>query len=106
MEVLLEKIYESSNATVYKKTDADGHSLAIKVLKTDISNPRQILQFNNEFTILTELDIPGVRKVLSKGIHEGLPSITSTYFEGVTLASYLKQFPFHLRNRLQIATHL
>ena len=106
MELTYEKIYESPFATVYKKQDESGHTFTVKVLKTDFSNPRQILQFNNEYSILTELDIPGVRKVVSKGIHEGLPSITSSYFEGITLREYLREFPFNLKNRLQLAASL
>lgn len=106
MELTLEKIYESAFSTVYKKPNGDGKLYTIKVLKTDFSNPRQILQFNNEYSILTELDIPGVRKVISKGNYEGAPSITSNYFEGITLREYFKQSPFDLKNRLVIASQI
>ncbi len=106
MEQLLEKIYESSNATVYKETDPSGHAFTIKVLKTDISNPRQILKFNNEYSILSELDIPGIKKVISKGIHQGSPSIISDYFDGITLRQYFNQNKFNLHDRINIAAEL
>ncbi|HUR32128.1 MAG TPA: AAA family ATPase, partial [Saprospiraceae bacterium] len=105
MELELEKIYESPFATVYKKFDS-GQIYTVKVLKSDFSNPRQILQFNNEYSILTELDIPGVRKVISKGNHKGLPSITSSYFDGITLREYFKKYSFDLKARLLLASRI
>jgi predicted ATPase/class 3 adenylate cyclase len=103
MALPLEKIYESPNSTVYKQVETEGSPLMIKVLKTDYTNPRQILQFNNEFSILTELDIPGVRKVVSKGTYQGAPSITSRYFEGISLREYNRLHKFNLADRLYIA---
>src|SRR5688500_994966 len=105
MEFQLEKIYESPFATVYKKFDS-GQVFTIKVLKSDFSNPRQIIQFNNYHSILNELDIPGILKVISKGIHEGSPSITSSYFEGITLREYFKKYPFDLKARLHLASRI
>ncbi|MDQ3016036.1 MAG: AAA family ATPase, partial [Bacteroidota bacterium] len=106
MELVLEKIYESPNATVYKSTEKGKPSLSMKVLKTDFASPKQILQFNNEYSILTELDIPGVRRVISKGSHQGAPSIFSDYFEGITLRQYLQTFDFNLQHRLQLAIQM
>ncbi len=106
MELLLEKIYESPNATVYKKSEDGKPQVAIKVLKTDFSSPKQILQFNNEFSILTELDIPGVRKVISKGTHQGAPSIISSYFEGITLREYVRKIDFNLQQRILISAKI
>src|SRR5688572_14756558 len=100
---LLEKIYESPNATVYKQSIQDGQVYSVKVLKSDLSSPRQILQFNNEYAILSDLDIKGVKKVLAKGIYEGAPSIISYYFEGITLREYSKKYQFNLIDRLRIA---
>lgn len=101
MEVF-EKIYESSNATVYKHKETGGNTFSVKVLKSDFSNPRQILQFNNEYSILADLDVRGVRKVLSKGIYDGSPSIISYFFEGMTLREYFRTYPFDLLDRMKI----
>ncbi len=106
MEAQLEKIYESGNSTVYKKTSGDGQPLTVKVLKTDFTNPRQILQFNNEFTILTDLMIPGVKRVVSKELFNGAPSIVSVYFEGIPIREYIRIAPFDLRDRLDIASRI
>lgn len=106
MDLTLEKIYESPNATVYKKLEPGKPAYTVKVLKTDFSDPKQILQFNNEFAILTDLDIPGVRKVISKGSYEGSPSITSSYFDGITLRQYFRNQKFELRARLIIAMRI
>ncbi|MEO5906183.1 MAG: AAA family ATPase, partial [Saprospiraceae bacterium] len=103
MDVDLEKIYESPSITVYKKIEPGGHAYSLKVLKTDFSEPRQILQFNNEYSILTELDIPGVRKVVSKGNHQGAPSIVADYFDGITLAEFIQSTEFNFSERLQLA---
>ena len=105
MELELEKIYDSPFATVYKKIDS-GQTYTVKVLKSDFTNPKKILQFNNEYSVLSDLDIPGVTKVISKGTHEGLPSITSNYFEGITLREYFRQYPFDLRIRIQLAARI
>ncbi len=106
MEAVLEKVYESPNSTIFKKKDADGKLFALKVLKTAHAQPRTILQFNNEYSILSELDIPGVTKVISKEFIQGSPGIVLNYFEGITLSRYIANEPFHLRNRLTIAVHL
>ncbi|HZV71711.1 MAG TPA: AAA family ATPase [Saprospiraceae bacterium] len=106
MEQLLEKIYESGNATVYKKIDGDNHAVTIKLLKTDFANPKQILKFNNEYSILADLDIPGIKKVISKGIYQGAPSIVSDYFDGITLRKYFTQTPFNLEDRLKISAQI
>ena len=106
MEATLEKIYESNYAIVYKQSDDAGKSYIVKVLKSDISNPRKILQFNNEFAILTELDIPGVKKVISRGSYDGMPSITSDYFDGITLREYIDQIPYNLKQRLELSARI
>ncbi len=106
MEQLLEKIYESSNTTVYKKTESAGQAFTIKVLKSDFTNTKQILQFNNEYSILMELDIPGIKKVISKGSYQGAPSITASYFDGITLREYFNRYGFNLRDRLLLSAQL
>jgi serine/threonine protein kinase len=106
MKDSVEKTYESSNATVYKLTEPDGTVNTIKVLKADFSNPKQILKFNNEFSILAGLDIPGIKKVISKGIHQGSPSIIGRYFDGISLRQYFTQTEFNLLDRLSIAARI
>src|SRR5215510_13769660 len=102
MESVLEKLYESPNSIVFKKED-NGKSMAIKVLKAAHAHPRSILQFNNEFSILVELDIPGVKKVISKEMIQGSPGIVSFYFDGITLSEFISTKPFDLAERLEIA---
>src|SRR5690606_428289 len=106
MDTTLEKIYESSNSTVYKKTDPGGTAITIKVLKPDLNNPKQILQFNNEFAILSGLNISGVKQVLSKGYFEGSPSIIARYFDGQNVREYIHEHPFDLISRLRIAVQV
>jgi len=106
MKTTLEKIYESNFSTVYKKTEDDGTVVTLKVLKPDVTNPMQLLQFNNEYDVLATLDIEGVRHVRAKGYHEGTPSITSEYIDGQTLADYIRTAPFNLIERLRIAVRI
>jgi serine/threonine protein kinase len=106
MDPMLEKIYESANSTVYKRTEPDGSLVTLKVLKPDVSNPVQLLQFNNEFDILSELDIDGVRKVRAKGYFDGSPSIVSDYIDGETLQAYIRSAPFDLVTRLRLAVRI
>lgn len=105
MESSLEKIYESQNSTVYKKSEKGGY-VTIKVLKPDLTNSRQILQFNNEFSILSELNIPGIRHVIAKTTFEGSPAFVSKYFDGITLKKYIKEAEFDLTKRLVIASQI
>lgn len=106
MEALLEKVYESANSIVFRKAEPGGHASAIKVLKATLANPRSILQFNNEFSILEGLDIPGVKQVISKEFVQGSPGILFNYFEGITLAEYIRTIPFHLADRIEIAADI
>ena len=71
MSEVLEKVYESTNSTVFRKTEADGKYSVIKVLKIAQAHPRSILQFNNEYAFLSELNIPGVTKVCAKELIQG-----------------------------------
>ncbi|HXR82416.1 MAG TPA: hypothetical protein VN763_15930, partial [Saprospiraceae bacterium] len=71
MEAKLEKVYESPYSIIYRKKEVDGQFRSVKVLKNAHAHPRSILQFNNEFNILSELDIPGIKKVFSKEVIQG-----------------------------------
>ncbi|MEP6646182.1 MAG: AAA family ATPase [Saprospiraceae bacterium] len=106
MEQVLEKIYESANATVYKKNDPVHGLITLKVLKADFTNPKQILKFNNEYSILSGLDIPGIKKVISKGVYQGSPSLESEFFNGIPLKRYITEFTFSMGDRLSIAAKL
>lgn len=106
MSEVLEKVYESTNSTVFRKEEADGKFRIIKVLKIAQAHPRSILQFNNEYSILSELNIPGVTKVYSKELIQGSPGLVFNYFDGITLGNYIKNTPFQLLDRLQIAVHI
>lgn len=105
MEPILEKLYESPNSTIYRKTTSAGQAQALKVLKITHANPRLILQFNNEFSILSELDFPGVTRVYAKEIIQGSPGLVFNYFKGITLTEYIQTFPFDLIGRLTLAAH-
>ncbi|HJW31068.1 MAG TPA: AAA family ATPase, partial [Saprospiraceae bacterium] len=106
MEALMEKVYESPNSIIFRKSENGGPWVAVKVLKSAHAHPRSILQFNNEFSILSDLDIPGVKKVYSKELIQGSPGIISNYFDGITLSEYIKTIPFKLDERLEISANI
>lgn len=106
MEAPLEKLYESANSTIYRKTEEDGSLHVLKVLKAAQALPRTILQFNNEYSILSELDIEGVTKAVSRESVQGSPGILLNYFNGIRLREYIASVPFNLAERLSIAASL
>lgn len=106
MEGPLEKIYESGSSIVFKQSDPNGSFKAIKVLKAAHAHPRSVLQFNNEFSILSELEIPGVKRVFSKELIQGSPGLVSDFFDGVTLYDFIHSHTFDLKERLEIAANL
>jgi len=106
MEEQLVKVYESPNSIIYKKKEPDGQFRSVKVLKGSHAHPRSILQFNNEYTILSELDIPGIKKVYTKELIQGSPGMIANFFDGETLYDYIHAHPFDLKERLEIAGNI
>ncbi|HEX5112933.1 MAG TPA: serine/threonine-protein kinase PknK, partial [Saprospiraceae bacterium] len=106
MDAQLEKVYESPYSIIYKKKEPNGQLRSVKVLKASYAHPRSILQFNNEFAILSELDIPGIKKVFSKETVQGAPGQVANYFDGITLYDFIQSYAFDLKQRLEIAANI
>jgi len=88
----LQKIYESSNSTIYKGLYKDfDDEVIVKVLNADSPDKKQIAQFNNEYNFIHNLEIPGVRKALKKTETAGEYILILEYFEGKTLTEFISK---------------
>ena len=58
-------IYESEKSKIFV-VDAEGRSLALKILNFEFPTPREIASFYNEYDILEDIKIEGVRKVVKR----------------------------------------
>src|SRR6188472_3350193 len=106
MDAQLEKVYESPHSIIFKKKEDNGQWRSVNVLKSSYAHPRSILQFNNEFAILSELDIPGIKKVYSKEFVQGAPGQVANYFDGITIYDFIQSYSFDLKQRLEIGANI
>lgn len=78
-------------ATAYKAQQIElDRTVVIKVLKGE-TDEEGLRRFQREALILSKLDAPGIVKVFTFGISDGLPYMVMDYVEGESLAEMLKR---------------
>jgi serine/threonine protein kinase len=77
---------------VYRAVDADGQSVALKLVRGDIAEDSVFrLRFEREARIAQEVKNPHVVPVLETGEHEGVPYLSQRFVEGGSLEEKLKR---------------
>jgi predicted ATPase/class 3 adenylate cyclase len=85
-------LYDSPNSLIYLEKVAGRQDPIIrKFLKDPYPSPHKMLQFNNEYEFTKDLDVPGIRRALSKGKQDGLYVLELEYFDGKTLEKTLSK---------------
>lgn len=86
---LHEPIGEGGMAVVYRASADDGTSVALKVIKTDLLEPRMVQRFVREARVVRELSHPGIVRCVDAGqIPDGRPFIAYEWLQGSTLAEH------------------
>ena len=105
----LQKLYESSNSTIFKGKHKDfKNEILIKVLKTDAPAEAQLTRFENEYKLTHNIKIQNVRKALKIAQFTGKNALFLEYFDGKTLKKIhsLKKEELKNKNLLSIAINI
>jgi predicted ATPase/signal transduction histidine kinase len=97
-------IYESENSRVFLRSDEGEEApVVVKILNQEFPSNRSIRQFYNEYEMVKDLDVPGVRRVLDMGKVNNRHSLTLEYVEGITAKALAGEGPVALELFLQVA---
>lgn len=78
-------------ATAYKARQVDlDRTVVIKVLRGE-SDEEGLRRFQREALVLSKLDAPGIVKVFTFGINDGMPYMAMDFVEGESLSSLIKR---------------
>jgi len=97
---MLELINQSNRSLVYKDSNELSEGAIWKICSYSKNTVSDLV---NEFTITQQLNIPGVRKPLQKGVYENKEAFSYRYFEGAPLKEYIQDARFDLEKFLRIS---
>ena len=100
---IIEKIYDGSKTTVYRGLCEAHRPVVIKVLKEDYPSFDELIQFQNQYTIAMNLDLPGVVRPYSLEPWDNSYALIMEDFGGVSLQAYAKIQSLSLLEILTIA---
>lgn len=84
-------VFESKKSKLYKVNQSEWEvPVLLKILNYEFPTPEEISQFFNEYDILKELEIPGVRKPLKRTKYKGRHCMYLEWIEGKTLKEAFK----------------
>ena len=96
-------IYESARSKIFLAKDDEDRLSILKILNNDYPTPRDVAQFNNEFSITQQLNIPGIRRVLSAQKSDNKHTLCLEWFDGITMAEAFKNKQNDIEDFLTIA---
>jgi PAS domain S-box-containing protein len=103
---IIEKIYQGSKTEVYRAMRlSDCQAVAIKVLRQEYPSFNQLLQFRNQYTITTNLDIPSIVRPYNLELYRN-GYILVMEFGGIPLQQYTKSQPLQLLEFFPIALQI
>jgi eukaryotic-like serine/threonine-protein kinase len=88
---VLERIGQGGMGVVVKAVRDDGvyeQTVAIKLMRADISSVAAFERFTQERRILARLNAPSIARILDGGTHEGQPYLVMELIEGQTISDY------------------
>ena len=108
--ILIEKIYENTCTLVYRAvtetTDKKPDSVIIKIMRQEYPTFKELLQFRNQYTIIKNLNTPGVIQSYSlEKYHNGYALIMED-FGGISLREYSHTTYLSLLEILNIAIQI
>ena len=100
-------LYENNKFRLWKESGFDGNKeVLFKSYVSDFPDQETILMLKNEYTILKDLDIPGVRRLLGKTEVNHTDALVFEYIAGKTLAELIAVGPYPVGKFLEIAIQL
>jgi serine/threonine protein kinase len=96
-------VYESKKSKVFRREDGSGTVTAVKVLNYEFPTPADIAQFHNEFDIIRELKLPGIRGPLRKTRENNRHVLEMEWVDGENLKTTFRQKSCDIVDVLHIA---
>ena len=104
---LVELLHESSRTLVYRGIHlADNNTVIIKLLNCKYPTFNELVNFRNQYTIVKNLDLPGIVKPLNLEHYGNGLALVMEDFGGISLAEYIARRPLSLEEFLLSAIAL
>ncbi len=98
------KIAEGRNSLIYYQEESEFNGpVLLKVIREERNFYPYTTQILNEYELLREIEIKGVRKSYGQTTVKGSPAVILDYVEGFTLKDYIQQVAPPFVERLQVA---
>jgi histidine kinase len=102
-----ELFFEGMNSLIYFQRESKYNMpVIVKFLKSDEPTIQQITHLNNEYEVLKNRQIDGVRLVLDRIKIGNQPALVLPFFEGDIARLIFQKIPFSLKNFLKIAIRI
>jgi predicted ATPase/class 3 adenylate cyclase len=97
-------VYESKKSKVFRRQDdGSGTVTAVKVLNHEFPTPADIAQFHNEFDIISDLKLSGIRGALRKTRENNRHVLEMEWVDGENLKTTFRQKSGDIADALHIA---
>jgi len=100
-------LYENNKFRLWKVSDFDGHDeVLFKSYVSDFPDQETTLMLKNEYSIMKDIHIPGVRRLLGITEVNHTDALVFEYIAGKTLAEIIANSSFSVEKFLEIAIQL
>ncbi len=81
----MRRLHATQGATYFLDDAAPHSTVLVKVLDDESPEPARLLELETEHRLTRDLNIPGVRRALRRGVVDGRPALYTSWFAGNTL---------------------
>jgi predicted ATPase/class 3 adenylate cyclase len=86
LETLNKLLFETANSYLYLRQEPGFEQpIVAKILKDEYPSPQRIIQFNNEYELTKDIEIPGIRRAWRSEKRKGKYTLLLNYIEGQTV---------------------
>lgn len=104
---IVEQLYQGSRTAVYRALQPDTQQpVVIKVLRNEQPSFSELVQFRNQYTVTSNLDVPGIVKPLDLAVHGNGYALVMADVDSVSLNQYVKTQPLAGHAVMAIALQL
>ena len=98
-------IFQSSQSRVYKSENADG-PVVLKILNSEYPTDYEISRIDNEFLLLKDISVPGIRKSIEKAQMDGRLALVLEYCDGEMLDLFLSKNKLHQAQKIDLMVQI
>ncbi|MEX2370134.1 MAG: AAA family ATPase [Bacteroidales bacterium] len=100
-------LFENNKFRLWKESAFEGYKeVLFKSYVSDFPDQETMMMLNNEYSILRDINIPGVRRLLGKTEVNNTDALVFEYITGKSLAEQIEDNPYSIEKFLEIAIQL